>query len=51
MIAMTQELARAAAWDAGNRHMREHGRTAWNEDDYNAACEFFERLWLEREAS
>lgn len=34
---LTKALAYAAAMDAGNRHMRKAGRTAWNEDDYNAA--------------
>lgn len=47
MIALTRELARAAAHDAGNRHMREAGRTAWNAEDYEVACDEFERLWPE----
>jgi hypothetical protein len=46
---LTPKIARAAAWaaatDAGNRSMRAGNRTAWNEDDYNAACEEFYRLW------
>ncbi len=44
---LTMEIARALAWDAGNRSMREAGRTAWNEQDYAAACDEFERLWSE----
>ena len=45
MIRMSREIAWAAAWDAGNRSMRKAGREVWNEDDYNAACAEFERLW------
>ena len=40
----TQAIAHAAGWDAGNRAMRAAGRTAWNEDDWDAACEVFNRL-------
>jgi len=40
----TQAIAHAAGWDAGNRVMRAAGRTAWNEDDWDAACEVFNRL-------
>ena len=35
----------AAAWDAGNRNMQEHGREAWGEDDFDAACAELDRLW------
>lgn len=42
---MTYEMARAAATDTGNRSMWAGGRTKWNEDDFNAACDEFERLW------
>jgi len=41
---LTLELCRAAAQDAGNRHMRTHGRTVWDASDYNAAVEEFDRL-------
>lgn len=37
-------LAHAAGWDAGNRSMREAGRSTWNEDDWNAAAEAFEKI-------
>ena len=40
----TQAIAHAAGWDAGNRAMRAAGRTAWNEDDWNAACAVCDRL-------
>ena len=43
---MTKEIARAAAMDAGNRAMRAGGRKAWSAEDYNVACEEFERLLL-----
>lgn len=44
--ALTLPLCYAAGRDAGNRSMRKAGRTAWNEDDYNAAAEVFARLAL-----
>ena len=37
-IKWTWTLARAAAQDEGNRNMKRHGRTEWNEDDYNVAA-------------
>jgi hypothetical protein len=40
----TYQIAMAAGQDAGNRSMREAGRTAWNEDDYNTAAEVANRL-------
>jgi len=43
-VRMTVRIARAAGWDAGNRSMRAGGRTAWNEDDWNVACEVFETM-------
>ena len=46
-IQMTEQLARAAAWDAANRSMRAAGREHWNEDDYNACWAEFNRLWPE----
>lgn len=42
---MTYEIAMAAGWDEVTRHARKAGRTSWNEDDYNAGVELFERLW------
>jgi len=44
-VTLTRALAWAAATDEANRHMRRNGRSAWNEDDYNVACEAFYRLW------
>lgn len=41
---MTNALARAAATDAGNRHMRAHNRERWNADDARAAHREFVRL-------
>jgi hypothetical protein len=37
-------LIRASAWDAGNASMRAGHRQAWNEDDYNASVDTFDRL-------
>jgi hypothetical protein len=42
---LTEDLARAAAQDAGNRSMRAGGRTKWNHEDFNVAVEEFNRLW------
>jgi hypothetical protein len=44
---MTRKLAWAIATDAGNASMRAAGRANWNDDDYNAAVEVFNRLWPE----
>ena len=41
---MTHEIAWAAATDAGNRHMKEHGRLVWDESDKNAAVGTYNRL-------
>ena len=41
---LAHDIAWAASTDAGNRSMREAGRTAWSEEDYNAACAELERL-------
>lgn len=47
---LTRALAWAASTDAGNASMRAGGRTAWSDDDYNAAVETFDRLWpIERD--
>ena len=47
---MTYEIAKAAAWDAGNRSMRAAGRPAWSAEDYNACCAEFNRLMPETES-
>jgi len=46
-ITMTYSLAIAAGQDAGNRSMRQAGRSKWDEDDWNVAAETFGRLWPE----
>lgn len=43
-IVMNDNIARAAGWDAGNRNAKKHGRTTWNEDDYNVAVETYNKL-------
>lgn len=43
-VILDAAIARAAGRDAGNRSMRDGGRSAWNEDDWAAACETFDRL-------
>lgn len=44
-VLMTYELAQAAAKDHANRHAKAAGRTRWNEDDYNALCAEFDKLY------
>jgi len=43
-VAVDAAIARAAGRDAGNRSMRAADRSAWNEDDWAAACDTFDRL-------
>lgn len=43
-FAEAYRIAHAAGWDAGNRRMSEHGRTAWNADDWDHAVTVFARL-------
>ena len=38
------KYARSIGFDAGQKHCRKHGRTAWNEDDWNVACEAYEQF-------
>jgi len=45
MTQITQQIARAAAQDAGNNSMRKAGRSKWSKADYNAACATFAKLW------
>jgi hypothetical protein len=42
---MTKEIARAAAMDAGNAHMRKAGRTKWDHTDFYAASRAYNKLW------
>lgn len=42
---LTRALAYAAAQDAGSRSMHKGKRPIWSEDDYQAACNEFTRLW------
>lgn len=44
-IIMDYDLAMAVGRDAANRNMRKAGRERWNEDDWNVACETFDRLF------
>jgi hypothetical protein len=43
-LTLTREIAWAAGADKANKHMRDAGRTAWNAEDYDAACVEFNRL-------
>ena len=42
---LTYAMAHAASTDAGNRSMRAGGRTAWSQDDLNAAAQEFDRIY------
>lgn len=42
-----RSIAHAAGWDAGNRSAAAAGRSAWNEDDYNAAAAESTRVFPE----
>lgn len=46
---LTEEISRSIAQDAGNRSMRDAGRTAWSREDFNAAVAEFARLETLRE--
>ena len=47
---LTSDLAWSISKDAGNVAMREGGRKAWNQADYNEAVKTFNRLWpIERD--
>jgi hypothetical protein len=48
---MTEQIARAAARDMGNRSMQKAGRTEWNEQDYAEACAVFDTLWPREEVA
>lgn len=41
---ITYELAMSAGRDAGNRHAKKHGRTVWNQADWDVACIVTTRL-------
>jgi hypothetical protein len=42
---LTYAFAMMAAQDAGNRAMRRAGRATWAPDDWDTACDEFDRLW------
>jgi len=41
---ITAAIAYAAGADAGNRSMSKAGRSAWNDDDFDIACDEYNRL-------
>jgi len=43
-IKMNHEIAMAAALDAGNRSKKAGGRKIWSVDDWNVACDTYDRL-------
>ncbi len=44
-VRMTRDLAFRAGVDHGNRSMSAAGRSAWDDQDYNAAILMFNALW------
>ena len=47
-IKLARPLIMAACRDAANRRMRKAGRSAWDETDYDHACDLFWRLTCEQ---
>ena len=45
MLAVTYDIAMAAARDAGTRHARANGRAAWNREDRDQAVTVFDQLY------
>lgn len=45
-LKMTEELVRAAAWDAANASMRKAGRSKWSREDQSVYCQTFDRLGM-----
>ena len=43
-IKMNHEIAMATALDARNRSKKAAGRKAWSVDDWNVACDAYNRL-------
>lgn len=41
---LTYQIAMAAGQDAGDKHARTHGRSVWNEEDFDVAAETFRKL-------
>jgi hypothetical protein len=41
------KVIHAVGWDAGNAHAAKHGRTAWTADDYNAAAQVSNRMFVQ----
>jgi len=41
------KIIRAAATDAGNRQMRAQHRARWSQEDYEKACQTFQKLYEE----
>jgi hypothetical protein len=41
---LTRELVYAVAEDAANRQMRARGRKSWNTEDFDLACDTFNKL-------
>ncbi len=43
----TRRVDRVLAWATASNlaydHARAHGRTVWNKDDYNVACDLYEK--------
>lgn len=43
-IPLTEDVARAIAYDVATANARKHGRKHWNRDDADIACAKFEEL-------
>lgn len=45
--AQAYKVIHSVGWDAGNVHAARHGRTVWNADDYNAAAQVSNRMFVQ----
>lgn len=44
--AQAYKVIHAVGWDAGNAHAAAAGRSTWTADDYNAACQVSNRMFV-----
>lgn len=45
--AQAYKVIHAVGWDAGNVHAARHGRTVWTAEDYNAAAQVSNRMFVQ----
>lgn len=45
--AQAYKVIHSVGWDAGNVHAARHGRSVWTADDYNAAAQVSNRMFVQ----